>query len=252
MCFLANFLEVIMHTLKRLVSARGHEGTRSHEDFFELLWSRATSELMVLGFLAFIVWCTARTGGFDAIAAMLPNPYEGCDPYIIAKYSPADLVHLRSKGRRLAAAESTCDGTYTKSEAYCIALGKARKHGRALLHFPTTGPDLLHVVEDVHMEVCHTRQTRRTCTRAHAPAEQPASQGSQCGGCTCGCAAAAATPDRICPRARCARAADLCGDGHLLFNDGSARAVHAPKGARCAPVTARLAAPRRTARTERS
>lgn len=129
----ALFFDQVMHFLRHWVMAADHHPR--HDDipyFYEALFNRASGacqpfrararggaahpyamwyvgsgELMVLGFLAFVVWSMSRWGAFEEIVAALP-PDEGVSQGIFQR-EPFSL--------------------------------------------PSTGSDLLHLVEDAHMQI---------------------------------------------------------------------------------------------------
>lgn len=131
-CATASMFDSAMHALKRWV-AEHDPSPPSPEDvakFFTRLFERSSAELMVLGFLALLIWIISRSSGFDAIVASLPGREgggDGCGSY---------------GGRRLADA------------AGCRRLAEAEEiYGRAPFNYPSTASDLLHIVEDVHIQI---------------------------------------------------------------------------------------------------
>lgn len=105
----ALFFDSVMHVLRKVVL--NADQRPRHDDipyFYEALFNRASGELMVLGFLAFVVWSLSRWGAFDEIVAQLPSSTE------------------------------PPEGSLQKRERFS---------------YPTKGSDLLHVVEDVHMQL---------------------------------------------------------------------------------------------------
>jgi len=137
MCLLANLIEILFGAFRKWVS-EGHGQTVAEPQWFQFLFMRANTELTVLGFLAFLVWIFARAGVFDSMVVLMPHPYAGCSTY------------SSSSHRQLAAASASSSSV---NEEYCAYINAQTVYGRHILHYPIEGTQLLHIVEDVHMQI---------------------------------------------------------------------------------------------------